>query len=649
VNDLLPFIIAGIVSGSIYGISAMGLALTYETSGIVNFAYGANAALAAGVFYWLHVTLGVAWPIAGLISILGVGIVLGLAMEQVGAVLVGKSTAMKVVATVAIMISLISVMELWYGFTAMPFPSYLPQGVVAVFGVNIGYDQIIIMVLGVFSLAVLTGLLRYTAFGRTTRAVIDDPVLVRLSGRSPSLTRRWSWIIGTTFASLSGVLIAPTVGLDSTALTLIVVQSLGAAAVGRFRSLPLAYVGALGIGIVGSISTKYAVTDTWLSGLPTSLPFIVLFVVLVCTPRRRLVDLGASLEKRIIRPKEGSLVVRLAKLIVVVAALFAVPDLVGARLSIWTQGLVLMLVFISLSLLVRTANQVSLCQLSFAAIGAVAFHRLLDSGVPWLVALVLAGLIVVPIGGFIAIPAIRLSGVYLALATLAFGILLEQQVYNTNLMFGGTGGASLPIPRPSFAQSDRSYFYFMIVVVVVVLGLMRAAEHGELGRLLRVRADSPAALTALGGSVRTPAVLAFCLSAFVAGLCGALIGPVFQVVGADSFSTVPTSLMVVALLVLSSANPGVRTLGISVLATVGLVILPAYLNSAQTQAQLSLIFGVAAFGAALEPVIGRPRFLARRNQSGSPEPHPNVPDAAPGDATSVSSIGAIGTSSTNRG
>ena len=122
------------------------------------------------------------------------------------------------------------------------------------------------------------------------RAVVDNPDLVNVTGTNPIAVRRSAWIIGTVFAALSGVLIAPTTGLNSLLLILLVVQAFGAAAVGYFSNLPLTYIGGLAIGIAASVSTKYVGTITWLGGFPASLPFIVLFIALLVTPKRLLVQ-----------------------------------------------------------------------------------------------------------------------------------------------------------------------------------------------------------------------------------------------------------------------------------------------------------------------------------------------------------------------
>src|SRR2546423_8969420 len=97
-------------------------------------------------------------------------------------------------------------------------------------------------------------------------------------------------MIGSAFAGLAGILLAPLTGLDAILLTLLVVQAFGAAAVGAFTSLPLTYVGGLVVGVGGALATKYVVDVPNLAGFPPSLPFIVLFAVLLLSPKGRIVE-----------------------------------------------------------------------------------------------------------------------------------------------------------------------------------------------------------------------------------------------------------------------------------------------------------------------------------------------------------------------
>src|SRR5260370_888386 len=187
------------------------------------------------------------------------------------------------------------------------------------------------------------------------------------------------------------------------------------------------------------------ITGTALAGPPGSMPFIVLCLVLIFTPRSRLAD------RRVSRPRPAAVYaaparVQIAGAVVVGAVLLVVPHLVNsAQLPYWSDGMTQVILFLSLGLLVRTSGQVSLCQAAFAAIGATTMgHLTAGFGLPWGVALLLAGLAAVPIGAFIAIPAIPLPGGFPALATFGVGVTMQQMGYPLWLMFGSS---SLGQPR----------------------------------------------------------------------------------------------------------------------------------------------------------------------------------------------------------
>jgi branched-subunit amino acid ABC-type transport system permease component len=598
VREYLTLIIGGIADGSVVALAALGLVLTYKASGIFNFAQGAVGAVAAGLFYQLYALDH--WPavLSMLVTLIVAGIGIGLVMERVAYFISAASTTMKVVATVGLMITLTALFTLKFGGVVQSYPAYLPQSSFSVGGVNISYANLIIILIGVACAAGMSIFFRRTTMGRAMRAVVDDPVLVSLLGVSPAVVRRWAWIIGTTFAAVAGVLIAPSLGLDGTSLTVLVITSFGAVAIGGFSSLPLTYAGAIVIQVLVAVASKWASGQQSLQALPAALPFVILFAVLLITPKRRLVEVGASLQQRVAqlpRPSWKGATLRLAPVVVLLVLL---PHLVGSYLLDWTIGLVYVILMMSLSLLVRTANQISLCQMSFAAVGAIAAYHLTTLGYPWPVAVLGAGVAAVPVGALVAIAAVRFSGVFLALATLAFGVVMETAVYQTFLMFGGNV-LPLPTPRPSFAQSDNAYYYVVLTVVAICYLIVRLIERSRLGQLLRSKADAPQALEALGVSNAVLQTVVFCVGAFLAGIAGALIGPIFGVVGETDFQTIPTSIMLVALLILGARNPRIGTLGAAIGGAIGLVVIPQYITSNTVLSCLDLLFGIAAVEAAL--------------------------------------------------
>jgi branched-subunit amino acid ABC-type transport system permease component len=612
VREYLPFLVGGIASGSIYGIAAMGLVLTYKTSGLFNFGHGAIAAAAAYVFYEAHTQHSLAWPIAAAITVFGFGPIAGLLMELLARRLSAASTANKIVATLGILITIQALAVIRYGASTRPMAVFLPAHVFNLGSVNVTEDQIITVVIGLLAAIGLALMLRRTQLGGAMRAVVDDPALLDLTGVSPTRVRRLSWVIGCCFASLSGILIAPVLGLDATLLTLLIVQAFGAAAIGAFSSLPLSYIGGLVVGIAAALSQKWVANSPALAGLPNAVPFLVLFLALLVIPKRRLVEVGQQSVARVRARKVSHPRVAPAGAALGLIALAVIPFVVGARLPIWSQGLGEMTLFLSLALLVRTSGQVSLCHIGFAATGAAAFaHLVSNHHWPWLLAVLVAGLLTVPLGAIIAVPSIRLSGLYLALATFGFGLLLSNVAYRSFLMFGGTG-KSLDAPRPHALglTGDRAYYYVLLVAVVAVAALIFAIERTRLGRLLRGLARSPVALMTHGADVNITRVIVFCVSAFIAGVSGALAAPIFGFVNQEGFNPLQ-SLTLLTVLVLG----GRGTVSSAVVGSLLLYVVPGYINSTTVTNWLTVSFGLSAIAIAMLSVsAARPGSVASRRR-----------------------------------
>ena len=607
----LSTLIVGLASGALYGLTAMGLVLTYKTSGVFNFAHGATGAAAAYLYYQLKVKSGVPTVIALIITLFIAAPIAGLLLERMGRRLAGATTANKVVATIGLALAVQGLLTYHFTATALSFPNVLPTQSVKIGAVFVGYDQIISFVL---ALAIAVGLylfFRLLPLGVQMRAVVDDPDLLALSGTSATRVRGTAWVLGSIFASMSGILLAPTVGLDATLLTLIVLQAFGAAAIGTFSSLPLSYAGGLVIGILSKLSLGYLSQYNGLADLSDAVPFIVLFAVLLFVPTKRLVESGgkarAQAPPRSILPER----VRLAGGGLFVVAAFFAPELVGAKLPVYSDMLCFVVIFASLNLLVRTSGQVSLCHAGLAAIGAASFsHFAVDLHVPWLIALVLAGLVTVPVGALIAIPAIRLSGLYLALATFGYGVLLEKLVYPLSSVFGKF--TSLRVPRPAGFTSDRSFYYVLLAVALAACATVGAVNRTRLGRLLRGMSDSPTALETLGLSVNATKVLVFCVSSFLAGIGGAVF--VARAQTADSIPFISfNSLVWLAVLAIS----GRGRQSAAVIAAFVLEVLPSFTTDPKLGLLFTPSFGVIALIAAL--VASRPR-TAEATAAGAANP-----------------------------
>lgn len=594
-RSLLPFLITGIVTGSLYGLAGLGLVLTYRTSGVFNLGHGAIGAGAASLFYSLHVTHQLAWPLAVLITLAVFGVVVGWVMDRITRSLGDVPEAVVVVATAGILLAVQGYLFLQFGSLQRDFPEFLPTSGFTLSGVKITWSQVISVVIATGSAIVLYAFLRRARLGVAMRAVVDNPTLVALSGDNPVRVRQAAWAIGSTFAAVSGILLAPILSLNVSLLTFLVVQAFGACAIGLFKSLPLTYAGGIGVGVAASLATRY-VTRPPFNGVPSSVPFLILLVVLLVVPVARFPKRRASLRSLVPEVKPLSSRAAAALVIFGIGALSLVPAVVGTHLPVWIAGLVAVIIFSSLALLVWTSGQISLCHAAFVGVGAAAMgHLTTGQHLPWLLALVLAGLITVPIGALVAIPAIRLAGLYLALATLGFGILMQNVLYPTAMMFGPD--LLVSAPRPHFGvfdgAHDKHFYYLVLAMAVSCVAVMTFIARSRLGRLLRAMAETPTMLSTHGLSVNMTRLIVFCVSAFFGGVAGGLAVTQYGSASAVGYGPIQSLIFLSVL-----AICGTRLVRASFLAAGLLVVAPGYLTNFSVERQ-TFAFGLLAIGASI--------------------------------------------------
>ena len=592
-SDYMPFIVFGLITGSIYGLTAMGLVLTYKTSGVFNFGHGAVCAAAAYAFYDLRERQGLPWLWAVLIVAVVFGPLAGLILERLAVVLAPVSTAYRIVGTVGLLVAIRALIGLRYG-ERRPVVRHVPvpgQGVHGLLRRDHRRARDHVQSRpgrcggAVPVLPVLPAGHRDARRRRRPAAAVDDR---DRAGR----VRRAAWMIGSSFAAVSGILFASNQAqLDINVLTLLVVQAFGAATIARFQSLPMAFVGGLAVGVLQKVVGKLAGSHEQLQGLDLTVPFLVLFIGLLVIPRAQLVEVGRLVRAR---PPAASVLdprVRAAILVAFLGLLLALPHMVSARLPGYNVALTQVLLFVSLHLLVRTSGQISLCHFGFAAVGAAGFGHMLGHGVPFFLALLIGGLACLPLALIVAVPAIRLSGLYLALATLGFGIVLTQFAYAKSYMFGN---GQLLTRRPSGFAGDKEYYYLLLGFAIAAVLAVLAVERARLGRLLRAMSDSPTALTTPGHlGRRCPASSCSASPGSSPASAAGSTPRCSAAVNQDAFNYVQSLL---ALAVLAIA--GSRTITAAFVAPFLLYVIPLYFTDEDFNRYLQLGFGLGAIAAA---------------------------------------------------
>ena len=533
------FILSGLVIGSIYAISALGLVLTYTSSRVLNFAHGALAYFAAVFYYWLNNQQGWSIPAAAIVTILVMCPALGLFLW---AILFRRLThapsEVRFVSTVGLWVALPALTKILFPFSKTE--TFDAQGLVKsppdifnVLGINVNENQAAVLISAVVVVVTLTIVLRATPIGLTTRATVDSPRTARISGINTSAITAGSWMAGTALAGFAGVLLTPILGLSEIQFTFLLVVSLAAAVIGRLTSLPLTFAGAMAIGLIQGISVDFLPDEGVLArGFRPSLPFVAMLIALLAYQglrRERFeVDLraGPAEERAPVPERWRGWRAAIGPLTLCIILLSVPLWLDDFWVGVVSQGIALAILYLTFTLVIGEGGMLSLCQITLAGIGAFSAARLAaESGVPVGVALLAGAAIAVPIGLVVALISLRLGDIYLALATLAFALLVE------NLVFARSDfenfGAGVALARPVFLGidfNDRTNFYLLLVAVFLLSALLiatlRRATSGMVFAALR-SSETASATTGIG-VIRTKLIL-FAASSFIAGLGGGLL------------------------------------------------------------------------------------------------------------------------------
>ena len=192
---------------------------------------------------------------------------------------------------------------------------------------------------------------------------------------------------------------------------------------------------------------------------------------------------------------------------------------------------------VGLMLLTGYTGLVSLGHAAFLGIGAYANAILLAKGVPFLVSLPLAGLISAFAGVVIGIPTLRMSGLYLAIATLAFGSIVILVGEKWHSLTGGFDGFPVPSPRVfgMLIEGPTAVYYLALAVLVLVLLVAMNILRAPLGRAMVAIRDSEISAQSMGINLAFYKTVAFALSAGITGLAGALFGHYVRHLAPDSF------------------------------------------------------------------------------------------------------------------
>jgi ABC-type branched-subunit amino acid transport system ATPase component/branched-subunit amino acid ABC-type transport system permease component len=636
-DKFLTLVVSGLITGAIYSLIAAGVTLSYTATGIFNFAYGAIAYVSAVTYFELNT--GRHWSIvpSAVVTICVVAPLMGVMLDSaVFRRLSTASPAAKMVAPVGLMIGLpaatrfvIDALANWFHvrlvkstqLNSVGFPSGVgpvPRHQWKVLGgATLDSNQLALLIVAVVSAAVLWVVLRKLHIGLRMRAVVDSNSLARLRGVDIGRTSRTAWVMGCVLAAMAGVFGAPVLGsLSANSFVSVQFVASAAAVLGALRSVPLAAIGGVLLGVAQNLVFGYATFAADIKGFNTAVPFVILLGGLVVMARDRRRSGGTASDDgeatsmgRVPFPKWFTAAV--SGLFLFWLFVLANDYWVGVTIT----GLAVAIVLLSFVVVTGLGGMVSLAQATFVTAAGLMTGLLMNRhGLPFVPAAVIGVMFAVVIGVVVALPALRLGGLPLALATLALAFLGDSVLFQWDPLRNKQTGWTFNPPKlgPIDLASRQTFAIVLVVLVVLCVIVVRNIEQSATGRaIMAVRGSSIAASTSGHEPARTK-LMVFAASAGIAGLGGVMLSTANRSIINASFPAT-IGLLWLAQVVLF----GVRRPGTAVAAGIASAIFPELLraglnwpswmptwldwNGTRSVEVAGMLFGLGAVGVAQNP------------------------------------------------
>ena len=564
-----PILFLGLIHGLVASLTAAGIVLIYRSIRVINFAQMAIGTAGFVLAYNFIVLTPVPFPIAVLLGVAlaaAVGMIFEIALVRrffhaprlvltvftiVAAAFVG-GTARTMVDALPIFPERAerTVREI---SGAVDLPSLLPFSsfsfTVPGSPIEFGFIHLFAICATLLSLFAVAYFLRSTRAGVAVRALAENSERASLLGISVGLISAIVWGISGALsgvgATLSGFLGSPAAALAASPEQLL--APLAAAVLARMKSIPVAVAASVGIELF-SRSIEFLQPD--FATIPDGiLLLIIVFGLLSQRAHDERSEKGsgsweATDEVRPV-PRElsritGIRVARWALGIVLLAGIIVFP-FVSSTGQTYLGSLIAVQAIVMLSLVVLTGwtGQVSLGQLALAAVGAIVAGKLAaDIGLPWFIAIPIGTIVTAAVAVGIGLPALRLPGLFLAVATFAFAagvrsVLFNERLFGWLLPDGGVTRPSLPFVN---FEDERSMYFLSVVALgacVVAVRNLRASRFGRI--LIGLRENEPNAQSAGVPPLRMK-LYAFGIAGALAGFGGTLLAFQQRGVTADSFT-----------------------------------------------------------------------------------------------------------------
>jgi branched-chain amino acid transport system permease protein len=557
VIQAIQIVVGGLVQGSVFAVIALGLSLVYRVTGIVNLAQGGFCIMGALLLVTFGGDLG--WPVplaaaAAVAATTAAGLALGAASFVPALARLPNSSMLMLTAGLLTVVEGLALVV--WGSQPYAVPPFSGERPFVLAGIRLPSQGL--WIVGVSAAVILLAwyLLARTATGRALVACAENPTAARLVGIDVSRLTLLSFGLTAMVGAIGGVVVAPILSLQFDAGRFFTNAGFIAVAIGGMTSFVGAVAGGLFLGIAEQLAAGY-ISSLFSNALALALLLATLLwrpqgLFVAGRARRHDVREEQRVYRAIVRFRGWGAT---AAGLLALAVLIALPSLIGPGgvLSSLVIAFILFIAVLGLDVLMGYAGQVSLGQAGFMAIGGYTASILAATyGLPPLLGVVAGMALSLVCAVILSLVTMRLRGAYLALATLAFGLLVDQLAIGLTDMTGGPSGLvgipAFAIGPIVFATPQAMYYLALGVSVALVLALM-GGMRSSFGRALQaIRTDQTAA-AALGIDVPRHKLAAFAISAALGSLAGSLYAFDFHFLSPDMVAT-PHSFEMIAMLVL---------------------------------------------------------------------------------------------------
>ena len=273
-------IVGGLAAGCLYAMVGIAIVIVLNITDIANFAQGEMAMVTTFFAYWLLDSVGLTWWEAVPIAIL-FGLVQGIVIQQVVIrPLIGSPVLSAIIATLGLNIVLNSVAGLIWGHQTYTFPSPFAFSAPFMIGsVPVSVDSVVNIAAGLTIVIAMTWFLRFTWIGLGLRAASQNPTVARMMGVSISRTSAIAWGLGGLVGAISGILVAPSLFLDTNLMGALLIKAFAGGVLGGLNSLIGVFLGCLALGVAENLAGAYVSPS-----FADATTFIVIIAVLAIRP-----------------------------------------------------------------------------------------------------------------------------------------------------------------------------------------------------------------------------------------------------------------------------------------------------------------------------------------------------------------------------